>query len=165
MRPKKLKVGDLVYHENDKLKEYPYIIKDVKFSPLYTKQKIYQCLVSPVYGGRIDNTTVIYFYNYSLVKKDFKAARSAPLITKQLVFNSRPCISGLELQWSYKCWKPVLDAFEKGTDIVRFTDSWGEVLYVKIKKCVCVEIPNMNDRKDDVHSFVKRIRITIDRLL
>lgn len=73
--------------------------------------------------------------------------------------------TALDVQWSYAAWKNILNGFEKGIDIVRLNDAMGNIIFVKITDCHQVTIPNCNDRKDNVHSWVPRIRITIDKLL
>lgn len=158
---KHAKVGDIVYHVNDKLKENAYIVVLRDTVTNKKGEKIYKYLVNPITNGRQDKTITIYFYEFSLVPVSFIKGRSTKLITERLLFNR----NNVTIQWGYPVWKNILNGFEKGMNIVRFTDTFGDVIYATIRQCETIMIPNCNDRKDNCHSFIPRIRITIGRLL
>lgn len=161
---KKIKEGDLVYHTGDKLHEFPYVVKSIELYCKNDRKKIYKAIVNPILNGRIDKTVTVLYFDSSINKVDCVHARSTKLITEQIMFNMTRR-SSIEIQWSYASWKNILKAFDQGIDIVRLNDSMGNIIFVRISKCDCVQIPNCNDRKDNNHSWITRIRITIDKLL
>lgn len=161
---KKIKEGDLVYHTGDKLHEFPYVVKSIELHCKNDRKKIYKAIVNPILNGRIDNTVTVLYFDSSINKVECVHARSTKLITEQIMYNMT-YRTALDVQWSYAAWKNILNGFEKGIDIVRLNDAMGNIIFVKITDCHQVTIPNCNDRKDNVHSWVPRIRITIDKLL
>lgn len=159
-------VGDVVYHINDKLKENAYVVV-LRDTVLNRKgEKIYKYLVNPITNGRQDKTITIYFYESSLVLVPFTKTRSTKLITERMLYNMLEiCLYGMEIQWCYKSWKNIIKGLDNGINIVRFTDSYSNVVYAIVTEAKVINIPNCNDRKDDIHSYVSRVRIKIQRLL